>query len=59
MVILNFIINLMMMFIIISIIGFGGVKLVNGSLLLGMFIVFLIFMFYIMGLFNNFGLFFI
>ncbi|AEB62374.1 ATP-binding protein [Bacillus amyloliquefaciens] len=58
MVILNPIINLMMMLIIISIIGFGGVKLANGSLSPGTFIAFLTLMFYIMGPLNNFGLFF-
>lgn len=58
MVILNPIINLMMMLIIISIIGFGGVKLANGSLSPGTFIAFLTLMFYIIGPLNNFGLFF-
>lgn len=54
----NPIINLIMMLIIISIVGYGGVKLANGELSPGTFIAFLTLIFYIMGPIANFGGFF-
>ncbi|WP_341518398.1 ABC transporter ATP-binding protein [Bacillus paramobilis] len=54
----NPIINLLMMLIIISIVGYGGVKLANGELSPGTFIAFLTLIFYIMGPMVNFGGFF-
>lgn len=58
MVIVNPVINLIMMVIIVTIIGYGGVKLANGSLTPGTFIAFLTLIFYIIGPITNFGLFF-
>ncbi len=58
MVIVNPVINLTMMIIIVTIIGYGGLKLANGTLTPGTFIAFLILIFYIIGPMTNFGLFF-
>lgn len=54
----NPVINLIMMLIILSIIGYGGVKLGNGELSPGTFIAFLTLIFYILGPITNFGMFF-
>jgi len=55
---INPILNLIMMSIIISIVGYGGIKLANGELSPGTFIAFLTLIFYIMGPLANFGVFF-
>ncbi|WP_255320527.1 ABC transporter ATP-binding protein, partial [Bacillus thuringiensis] len=57
-VMVNPILNLIMMIIIVTIIGYGGVKLANGDLTSGTFIAFLTLIFYLMGPIANFGLFF-
>ncbi|MDQ0300382.1 ATP-binding cassette subfamily B protein AbcA/BmrA [Salibacterium salarium] len=52
------VVNLIMMFIIVSIVGYGGVKLSTGDLSAGTFIAFLTLLFYIMGPILSFGSFF-
>lgn len=54
----NPILNFIMMLIIISIVGYGGIKLANGELSPGTFIAFLTLIFYIMTPLANFGVFF-
>ncbi|AMX01103.1 ABC transporter ATP-binding protein [Rummeliibacillus stabekisii] len=54
----NPILNLIMMMIIFSIVGFGGVQLANGNLSAGTFMAFLTLIFYIIGPITNFGVFF-
>ena len=50
--------NMIMLFIIVVIIGYGGMQLANGELSPGTFIAFLTLIFYIMNPLSNFGLFF-
>lgn len=58
MALVNPVVNFIMMLIIGTIVGYGGIKLANGSLTPGTFIAFLTLIFYVIGPISNFGLFF-